>query len=65
MVTMITQETTREELVACWHANLGEMVDAFIAANVDPDDPSTETEEIRRVIIQWIEDGDECAACSA
>lgn len=62
MPTMITEETSREELIRVWHENLGELVDAFIEAGIDPDDDATPTSEIYRVIARWIEDGDECAA---
>ena len=59
---MDIQTAARAELVTAYLNNLGEMVDAFIAANIDPQDDATETEAIRAVIQQWIEDGDECAA---
>lgn len=59
---MIDQNTSREELIAAWHDNMSEMADAFLAADVDPDLAETPTEEIRKVIISWIEAGDECVA---
>lgn len=58
----LTEATTKEELLAFWNANTGELVDAFIAANVDPDAPETTADEIRAVLVQWCADGDECAA---
>lgn len=58
----ISQTTTRDELLAIWHDNIGELVDAFIAAGVDPDLPETSTDAIRAVLVAWIEAGDECAA---
>ena len=60
-MTFITENTTKAELLAIWHENTGELVDAFIAAGIDPDAPETTADEIRGVIVQWIEDGDECA----
>jgi hypothetical protein len=58
----ITETTSRADLLKVWNENTSEMLGAFLAANVDPDLDSTPTEDIRRVILQWIEDGDECAA---
>lgn len=60
-MTFITNETTREQLLAIWNENTTDLVDAFIAANVDPDDANTSTDAIRAVIVAWIEAGDECA----
>ena len=59
---MDIQTATREQLIQAWNANTAEMVDAFIAAGVDPDQAETPTEAIRTVIHAWIEAGDECAA---
>ena len=61
-MTFITNETARDELLAIWNANTNELVDAFIAAGVDPDRAETSTAEIRAVIVAWIESGDECAS---
>ena len=61
-MTYITDATTREELLAIWNENTADLVDAFIAAGVDPDQADTPTEAIRDVIVAWIEAGDECAA---
>jgi hypothetical protein len=57
----LTEATTKDELLAFWIANTNELIDAFIAANVDPDLPETTADEIRAVLIQWCVDGDECA----
>lgn len=62
-MTLITENTTRAELLAIWAENTADLVDAFIAAGVDPDMESTPTEAIRDVIVGWIEAGDECAGC--
>lgn len=59
----IDQSTTREQLIQVWHDNANDLVDVFINAGVDPDLDETPTEEIRNVIISWIEAGDECAGC--
>jgi hypothetical protein len=59
----ITAKTSRDELLQIWADNTADLVDAFIAANVDPDHPITKTDDIRAVIVGWIEAGDECAAC--
>jgi hypothetical protein len=59
---LITETTSREDLLNVWNENTLDMVDAFIAAGVDPDQPETSTDAIRAVIVKWIEDGDECAA---
>jgi hypothetical protein len=60
-MTFITETTSRDELLAIWAANTNDLVDAFIAAGIDPDEEATPTEAIRSVIVNWIEDGDECA----
>jgi hypothetical protein len=58
----ITATTSRQDLLTIWNENTLDLVDAFIAAGVDPDLPQTETDAIRDVIVAWIEAGDECAA---
>ena len=60
---LITDEMTREQLIDVWHENIGDLVDAFIAAGVDPDHSDSTADQIRDVISAWIEAGDECAAC--
>lgn len=57
----IDENTDRAELLRIWDHNTADLVDAFVAAGVDPDDPATSTDAIRDVIVQWISDGDECA----
>jgi len=59
---MITEHTTKTELLQIWNDNINDLVDAFIAANIDPDAEETTADQIRDVICQWIADGDECAA---
>ena len=59
---MITEATTRQELIAVWHDNMSDLMDAFLAADVDPDLDTTPTDAIRNVIVSWIEAGDECSA---
>jgi len=58
----IDENTSRADLLKAWHENTNGMIDAFLEADVDPDLETTPTEDIRRVIIQWIQDGDECEA---
>lgn len=59
---MISRDMTRAEALAVWNENMDDLVDAFIAADVDPDQPGTPTAAIIEVIIAWIHEGDECAA---
>lgn len=55
---MIDENTLRQDLLDAIYAE-GELIDAFIAADKDPE--NMETEEVRSFIIDWIESGDECA----
>lgn len=59
---MISRDMTREEALKVWEENTLDLCDAFIAKNIDPDKPETETSAIIEVIIDWIQAGDECAA---
>ena len=59
----IDENTSRADLIKAVDENLNDVIDAFIDADVDPHKPETPTEDIRRVLIAWIEDGDECANC--
>lgn len=63
MQAFITSASTKQDLLQIWNDNTADLVDAFIAAGVDPDDESATAEEIYLVIQQWINDGDECATC--
>ena len=58
----LSETTTKEELLAFWSENTADLVDAFIAADVDPDAPETTADEISAVLVQWVADGDECAS---
>lgn len=58
----IDANTSREVLMQAWNEHCVDMVDTAIRMNIDPDMPETGTEDIRRLILTWIEAGDECAA---
>ncbi len=59
-MTFIDHNTPRDVLVKLVDENLNDIIDAFIQAGVDPRKETTPTEDIFDVIVQWIEDGDEC-----
>jgi len=59
---LISNDMTRAEVLKVWDENTADLVDAMIAANIDPDKPETKTQDIIDVIRNWIEAGDECAA---
>jgi hypothetical protein len=54
----IDANTSRSNLLAAIDSD-DDLMEAFIAANKDPD--YMETEQLRGFIIDWIEAGDECA----
>jgi len=61
---MIDENTTREKLIQVVDENLFDVIDDFMEAEVDPHKNETSTNDIRRVLINWIEACDECATCA-
>jgi hypothetical protein len=53
----IDKHTSRKDLLDAVYSER-QLLDAFIAANQDPE--LMETEALRKFIIDWIESGDEC-----
>lgn len=56
---MIDENTSRQDLLTAIYSENG-LIDAFIAADKDPE--FMDTEAVREFVMDWIEAGDECAA---
>jgi hypothetical protein len=56
---IIDENTSRQDLLTAIYSE-GSLIDALIAADLDPE--FMDTEAVREFVMNWIEAGDECAA---